>query len=169
MKIIGMIMILLSCTLIGTGISLNLKKRITLLQSISFCLEEVCNEVEFGKNILMDIFYNVSRKSDGTISDFFVYIYKELSDEEDNFYEIWNKGIEIIDKSVIKKEEKEMLYELGIHIINTNQDRLCEVIKGYVQRFNSLRNNLEEEYRQKAKMYQSVGFLAGVFLVIVLI
>lgn len=169
-KIWGIVMIIVSAALIGWQLSMNLKNRIKLLSEIKFVMEEIGNEVCFGKEILAEIIRNTLNKTDGTCRYWLSLLTQNIEGPgEMSFAKAWTESLSALEVSEITKEDIEMIEHFGTQVSNLNEERLSGVILTYIKNLNERIEQLKKDYAVKGKMYRSLGILAGVFIIIIVI
>lgn len=169
-KILGIIMIGMSAAMIGCQMSYNMKKRIDMLYTIRFILEEISNEACYGREILPEIIKTASDKVYGKEKEWLCLLYDriEVSGECD-FTRAWTESLEVLKQTSLKDEDLEIIRDFGTRIINLNEDRLLGLIDNYVLSLNEHMDSLKAEYGVKAKLYRSLGILFGLFIIIIVI
>lgn len=169
-KLLGIVLIGLSAAMIGCQMSWNLKKRIDMLVSIRYILEELANEACYGREILGEIIHEISRKVTGVEKEWLLILYDKIKiTGECAFYVAWKESLLTLQNSALKKEDLELIENFGTRIVNLNEDRLNGLIGGYVAALNERVDNLKTEYGVKARLYKSLGVLVGLFIIIVVI
>ena len=71
--------------------------------------------------------------------------------------------------TTLKTEDIKILESFGNRIINLNEDRLSGIVDNYVRTLDEHVNHLKSEYAIKSRLYRSMGILAGLFIIIIVI
>lgn len=169
-KLVGILMIGMSAALIGYQMSALMKKRIDLLCTISFILEEISNEACYGKEILPEIIKEISMKTGGREKEWLCVLHEKLEESGNHdFTGAWKESLVFLGQTALKAEDLELISNFGSRIINLNEDRLLGIINNQVLSLNEHINKLKAEYDVKARLYRSMGILTGLFIIIIVI
>ena len=116
------------------------------------------------KMIIPELLLKISNKVDGSFREWMCELGRGLQmREQKTLEEIWDESIEKwFGKSKLTKSEKEELYQVGRCL------GYVEGIELYLDQLEIFIKKNREEAANKKKMYQSIGVLGGLFLVIVL-
>lgn len=169
-KMWGVLMIIVSAASIGWQLSVNIKRRISILENIKFVFEEILNEACFGKEVLTEILSRVLDKVEERCREWLSFLIIRLADVgEISFSKAWKEGMEILRNTELLKEDMEMLENFGSQITNLNEERLKGIVAMYVKRLDERIDLLKKEYCVKSKLYRSLGVLSGIFIIIIVI
>lgn len=163
-KIIGSIIVIFACGAMGFekghGLQLHLKELETL-KNIFVLLKK---EMQYTRAPLSEIFLKISRKMEGNYGCWLNALAEALHDcQQGTFQELWSTSIDRgFQESKLSKEEKEELRQVGKSM------GYVEAIELYLEQLDISIQKIREESKSKKKLYQSMGILCGVFLVIVL-
>jgi stage III sporulation protein AB len=171
MKILGMILVFISSSGIGLLYSYICKKRVTDLKEWKKGLVILKNEINFSLTPLSEAFEEVSKRTKGEMSDFYLRLSQQIN----------HNSLKAIDKL----QDKDMLKMLEDTCLN-NQD-----IKGIGSFVKNLGKNdkasqlgsisleienldLEIETariseEKNSKLFKTIGVLAGVFIIVIFI
>lgn len=146
-KILGLVMILISCSLFGFLKSFSLKKRVEKLQKICVSMETFENLIKSGTLEFNDLI--------------------EMSFEKDTVY-ICNK-LPVVNKSGLLNEETELLQtflsKAGMSDINSE----CSRISIYKSLLKKTLASAEDRMGQYSKLYNTLGVLTGLAICIFLV
>ena len=143
-KLLGLILILFTCTLGGFYKGMGLKKRCEKLNRICIALSKLSRFVSLGTGELEELI-------------------KSSFDQD-----ILNDGL-TLEKSFLTNEEIDLfdrlMFELGV------SDRVteCKKIELYNSLFEKLLKSAEEDEKRLFKFYNSLGFLSGLAICIFII
>lgn len=164
-KMIGGLLIILSCTWWGVEKSREISIHRKELEELERIFTLLQSEMQYVKRPIGEIFAKLKRQEIGRYQRWM----GELSMSETalgkrTFQELWRTSIDHhFKETFLTKRELEELKEIGNHI------GYSEAIRLYlVQLDNSIQVTKEEE-KEKKKLYQSMGILSGIFLVLVFI
>ncbi|CQR46796.1 stage III sporulation protein SpoAB [Paraliobacillus sp. PM-2] len=119
---------------------------------------------------LMDAFWHIANQSPEPIANFFRTLHQALKKGTSELAILWSKCVDhLISHSALGYEEKEVLIQfgktLGQHDI-TQQKKHIQLALTHLDRI--LEDALDDQHRY-SKMVKSLGFLAGLFIVLLLI
>lgn len=169
-KLIGIVMIGMSAALIGYQLSTVMKKRIDMLCIIRFIMEEILNEASYGKEILPEVILAASLKVDGREKEWLLCLHEKIRiSGEYDFIHAWKESLDVLRHTALKTEDIKIFESFGNRIINLNEDRLSGIVDNYVRTLDEHVNHLKSEYAIKSRLYRSMGILAGLFIIIIVI
>lgn len=170
-KIIGIVLILGSCSMFGILYAKEIEKRINYLKEIKTYFIYMKNELEYKTNPVSELFYHLAKKARGNLGEFFDAVSDEAKmTEMDSFWEIWREKTEIyLKEEPWGKKDREEFMEFGKNIGYLDKKMQIENIILYME---SLDLKIEEAGRtlkEKGKIYKTLGVMAGLVTVILLI
>ncbi len=169
-KLTGILFIGISSAMIGFKCSFDIKKRIDMLGTITYILGEFADRACFSREPLPEIIRSTVPKTTGIYKGWLENLLEFLSrDNSYNFAGAWNESLDIFRQNGLKENEMNILKEFGIRIVNLNEDRLEEIVHKYINLLESYIGELKAEYKVKSKLYQSLGVLLGLFIIIIVI
>ena len=138
------------------------RKELEELQRIFIMIQA---ELTYIKSPLGELFLKLQNKTEGKYQLWMRDISKELKRfQQHTFEEIWNISVENhFKESFLTKIELEELKQIGKNISHT------EAIDLFLTQIELFNQHTREEEKSKKRLYQSMGVMAGIFLVIVLI
>lgn len=155
-------------TSIGMLLSRKSVNRVIELKELKKSLNMIENKMKFTYEPLGEIFQDVSKNTEGNISD----IYKNASEilKRENTKEAWNQAIKLNeDKLNIDNEDKNIILNLGKMLGVTD-------LEGQVSELELTSNFIdvqivkaEDERKKNEKLYRSLGSIIGLAIVIILI
>lgn len=157
-KMIGGLLIVLACTSLGVEKSKELSRHRRELEELLQIFTFIQVRMECLKLPFDELFANMRSE---WLSD----LSRELRKHQRNtFEEIWISSIDLHFKdSYLTKSEFEELKQIGKHISRP------EAIRLYLTQLENAIQITREEEKEKKKLYQSMGIMLGLFLVLVLI
>ncbi len=164
-KFIGGLLIVTACTALGMEKSRELSLHRTELEELQKIFTYIQKELEYMRTPIDELFQKLQKKFPGAYQRWLEEIAnsKEVLGKK-SFEEIWLSSIDIYLKgSLLTKSEIEELKQIGKHLSRPEAMSLF-----LIQIENAIQVTREEE-KEKKKLYQSMGILAGIFLVLVLI
>lgn len=168
-KIIGAVFILIATSWIGFEASKNLSERTRQLRLWKLALQSLEAEIMFGHAPLHEAARRIANQVDPPIGQIFHQFQTMLVKEDMSANEAWKTSLNVIwNKTALKKTELEILEQfgetLGKHDI-VQQQKHIRLALTHLERE-------EVEAREKqgiyGKMYRNLGFLTGLFIIILL-
>lgn len=156
-KIIGGLLIILACSAFGVEKGRELSMHRKELEELERIFTLIKTKLEYIKMPIEELFANMQ-------NEWLLEISKELKGvSRKNFHEIWISSIDVhFKETFLSKSELEELKQIGKHISRP------EAISLYLIQVEEAIKTTREEEKEKKKLYQSMGILSGIFLVLVL-
>lgn len=163
-KVIGSIIVVLASAAIGFEKARELQIHVNELETLKHIFVLLRKEMQYTRGSLPELFAKIGKKTEGKYGEWLGELANDLHHfEQGTFEEVWNCSIEKwFQESRLTKKEKEELCQVGKSLGYT------EVIELYLEQLEISIQKTREESKNKKKLYQSMGILGGIFLVIVL-
>ena len=164
-------LVILSCTAMGYGKSLNYSKRLRELEEIQKMVYFLLGEITYRREALPEAMVRVADKVRPPLSQFLREVSKAAKEYQgERFSRIFSlKAAEYLKDTSLTKRDLEELARLGEDLgymdITMQENTIhlyLEALKGEIAR-------TEKEAPAKKKMYQALGLMAGIFLAVMLI
>ena len=157
-KILGCVLIILSCSAFGVDKSREISAHRKELEELQRIFTLIQTKLEYIKMPMEELLGSMNE-------EWLLKIAKELKTVQGKtFQEIWQTNISrYYQNSFLTKSELEELKQIGKHISRP------EAIRLYLLQLEEAIKDTREEEKEKKKLYQSMGILIGVFIVLVLI
>lgn len=164
-KLVGSILIILACTGFGIEKSNEIKTRMQQMEELKKIFTLMQSELKYQKIPFSDLFHKISRKTDGIFREWLFSVAETLDGrQKETMQEIWENSIkECLQETMLGKEEIDELINLGTSL------GYWESIGLYLEQLESRIQTAREEMRVQRKMFQSIGVMGGIFLVIILL
>lgn len=170
MNWIGALLLIITTTWLGFDWSNRLSNRPKQIRQIKNALQILEAEIVYSQLPLREAFINISRQIPEPTRSFFEEIGLSLQDKNIDFYIVWKEKVDVLIKnSSLAANEKEILYQFGRTIGQHDfyqQQKHIQLTLSHLER--ELEDAREEQYKY-SKMAKSLGFLAGLFIVLLLI
>lgn len=164
-KIVGSIIVIAVCTALGFEKSKELQQHLKELEELKRLFTILHNELEYTKATLSEVFLKTSKKTEAPYKEWLTDLAKKLELRGmGTFLELWKKSIEIhFAETKLSRNEVEELEQVGLGI------QYIDTLTLYLNQLDFSIQNTREELKSKKKLYQSMGIMCGIFLVIVLL
>ncbi|HEY4602610.1 MAG TPA: stage III sporulation protein SpoIIIAB [Cerasibacillus sp.] len=170
MKWFGAILIIIATTLIGFEWSHRLSGRPKHIRQLKHALQILEGEMLYSQLPLQEAFNVISKRMPYPVNYLFETLVKQMNESDAHFPEVWRKSVRLfLSRSHLGNNEAEILYQFGRSI---GQHDLTQQQKHIYLTMTHLDRELEEARDQHIKfsqMAKSLGFLLGVFIVLILI
>ena len=165
MKLIGILMIIISCSFIGINEADKLKIKCDILNQIISMIKQIKIQLNYCVPTTREI---VSDLKDKDFS--YLYFVKKCFENYDNlpFDILWKDEVEKCSLP-INKEDILMLISFGKSLGTTDVDGQIELCNSFIQKFQISLDKYTLEKEKKSKLYISLGVLLGVGVSIILI
>lgn len=164
LKVVGSTLIIFACTAIGFDRSHKLQLHLNQLEMLKQIFVLIKKEMQYTMAPLPEIFLKISRGVDEFWKRWLEQLSMELQNcEKLTFEQVWDATIEKhFQESQFTLREKEELLQVGKNLsYMENIDLYLELLDISIER-------AREDAKTKKKLYQSIGIVGGIFLVIVL-
>lgn len=170
MKWVGALLIIGITTWVGLEWSQKLNKRPAHIRQLKNALQILEAEILYSQLPLQDAFITIAKQIPQPIRSLFECLGKDMEGNQIDFLHLWDKNIrQLIDVSALGENEQEILQQfgrtLGQHDFNQQQKHIHLTVTHLDRELEDARDN---QYRY-GKMARNLGFLSGVFIVLLLI
>jgi len=164
-KIIGSIIVVAVCSVMGFEKSRELQLHLKELEELKKVFILLRSEMQYTRVTFVEMFLKISKKIEGLYRSWLIQLSETLEKhEKGTLQEAWELAIlDSLKESRLTIEEKEELCRVGSSL------GYPEAIELYLEQLELSIQRTREELKNKNKLYQSMGILCGIFLVIVLL
>ncbi|MCX7747493.1 MAG: stage III sporulation protein SpoIIIAB [Clostridia bacterium] len=171
LKIVGSILVICASSFLGFIVSKDYKDRPGDLRCLQGLLQIFENEISFLSSLLVEAFEKVSLSS-GHRTGIFFHSTAVLLKSENQYTagEAWEMAVrENVKKTSLNKEDEEILVSFGKLLGNSDIEGQLKNIKLTVSQLKMQEQKAEELRKKNQSMYEKLGILLGIAIVIVLI
>ncbi|MDO5346186.1 MAG: stage III sporulation protein AB [Lachnospiraceae bacterium] len=167
-KLAGAVLAAVSAALLGFTLGNDLKQRIEFLQNLQKGLIVLHQEMEYRKAPLEEALQYAGNSLTEPLSSFF----RETGIRLEKlpgapFFSVWEEMADwYLSEAGQKKEDLELIRQLGMQLSGLETEGNSGLLKIYEQRLQGMIVSAKEEYAGKAQLYQRLGILGGIFLVL---
>lgn len=171
LKISGCIMILLSTTGVGCLLGSEYLRRMEDLRSVQSIVFLLQGDIRYGNTMLAQALQNAAKRHGGRLSSFFMEVAEKLEECSGvSLYEIWKAAAEKhLKESSFSKKDKYLLEELGKNLGYQDKEMQLKSLEAYHLQVGDKLNALMSDMKEKTHLYRTLGVLAGVFVVILVL
>ncbi|SDB99923.1 stage III sporulation protein AB [Pelagirhabdus alkalitolerans] len=166
---IGALLIVSASTLIGYYLSVQFTQRIKQITTLKAAIQLLEAEMVYSQRDLQSIFCDLSKRIEGAIGLFFEKIAAKMNEIND-LPTLWSEESERIKYySALKQNEVDILKQFGQTLGHYNIEQQKKQIQLTLIHIDRALTQIDQNRTDKSRLYQVIGFLTGVFIVLVLI
>ncbi len=165
-KIIALVVIVAVTSFAGNYFSASLKNRLVSLKKINYLIDEIMILLRFRSATVYEISAHLAENE--RFSEF-SFLSGIVPSEGVPFRKIWCDALEKNPPSGLKKSDTELLADIGRQLGTSDVDGQLSILKLQQNEAEMLISSAEKDCAQKAKLYRSLGVLAGAFISVMLI
>lgn len=167
-KIILLITLFCTSSIIGILISKKYSNRVQILKNLKNALNIFEVKINFSFETIPEIFEEISQKIDGVAGKMFSDTIKNMNNKNVLAGEAWEKSVED-NGTGLKKEDVNCIKTLGKLLGKTDIDGQVNQIQLVSSFLGEQINEATDAKNKNEKMYQKLGAIVGLIMVIVLI
>jgi len=169
MRWIGALIILFSANAIGRLFAKQFSERPRQLRQLKSALQSLETEITYGLSPIGEAASRLSEQLPEPSRSLFYFFSEKLAQGEASLKEAWNETLkEFWPKTAMKKNELEIMKQFGATLglsDRENQQKQIRLALSHLEREEAEARAAQNQYE---KMLKSLGFLAGLLLVILL-
>lgn len=170
MKIIGCILVIIVCMLIGRTMAYGYIERVKNLQEFITALSLLRSKIAFGQEVLEISFIDIGIACRDKVGKIFTDIANELKSTNIPVSEIWSNKIEEYFTSLdFNFEDEKILIDFGNSLGRGSIDDEVRNINLATERLKTQLDRATIERDKYAKLYRTIGGLGGSALAVILI
>ena len=168
MKYVLLVIVFCTSTVIGILISKKYSNRVLILKDLKNALNIFEVKINFSFQTIPEIFNEISEKVKGVVGKLFKDTVININNKNMLAGEAWEASV---DENCVelKKEDIDCIKSLGKLLGSTDIDGQISQIKLVNEFINNQIDEAIQEKNKNAKMYQKLGAIIGLIIVIVLI
>lgn len=161
--------LLLSCGYAGIIFSKKFQNRVVQLAELQSALVQLEFDIDYLCVPLGDSFSKIAQNTDSKLKDVFGYISKRLKNNPgSDMYALWKRAFSKYRVDIaLNSEDIDTITEFSKMLGSGSRENEKNNIKITQMRLKILQENARCDAEKNIKMYRGLGFLAGVFLVII--
>lgn len=159
---------MISCIGLGFDMSGKLGRRRRMLEMILRMIILLRGEIRYGNKSLYDAFTGASGKLEGKYREFFILTAQEMKRNAGrSFGEIFRECAEkCLNLDCLSQEEREQFCSLGDRLGYLGLEMQMKQLDQMEKETEYAIRELEKDFREKRKLYRSMGILGGIFAVV---
>ena len=164
--ILGCLLLLVGGSAIGMSMVMEERRRIKAITTLIHGLEGMERELALRLTPLPELLLTVASGLEEPISTLFQHC-GTLAGQETQFSIIWGETLK--EHSYLGEAILDILYPLGSILGRFEGDEQCRSLRDAVRSLEMIREEVRQESRRLGKVYPTLGFTVGAFLVILLL
>lgn len=153
----------------GNYFAANLNKRVRTLKSVGYMLDEIEMLLKYRSATVYEIIENLNNDKRFSELGFILEIADKCRDTDIPFNDIWCSCIDKHTEIFLKKEDKDLICSIGQYLGTSDAETQLNTIQIKKGELSAFLKNAEEDLLKKAKLYRSIGILAGAFISIMIL
>ncbi len=173
MKVLGILFIMIGSMEVGfwyRGRYLRRCNNLKMLQKAMMILE---GEISYGRTPLPDAFYEMSRRTEQSVSQFFLAISQRMEKKGKNMDEIWSEALGEVfgssNRTELSEEDWHDLEELGNTLGYLDCQMQLQSLALYRKRLEQSIQMCEAQKEKRTRLYPALGTIGGMMLCLLLI
>ncbi|KUO50564.1 MAG: hypothetical protein APF76_07910 [Desulfitibacter sp. BRH_c19] len=170
-KFVGSILIIATCSYLGFYFGKQYNARLEQIRKLRSSLKMLETEISYSINPLPEALFKVGSRIKGPVQTLYEHtsdlLIKNMGLPMD---EIWRTGLNrLAEESSLKKEELDVLDDFGIGLGGSDREEQLKNLLMVQEQLKVIESNAENERNKYERMYKTLGVLAGIALVLILI
>lgn len=162
---------IIASTAIGFGLGRDLSNRIRSLRELGRVADILKAEIQYAGTPLQEIFREIAKRTAGHFERMFRDAANKMEQRD-------GKTLGVIFKECVQElpvetglngNDKRQLEGLGARLGYLDTKMQIQTIERFKEELKREQEEAEEDYRQRVRVYRCLGFLGGVFLVLLLL
>ncbi len=171
MKILGAILVILSCTGMGMYYSGLVKGRVTDLKDMRKNITILRGNIKYANTTLPEAIGSLAHRNSDNFREFFASVEQDLLTSDGmSFVAIWDKEIKThIINTYMNQQDREQLTHLGETLGYLDKEMQLKTIDLYIEQLEQDLEDAVHSLKEKTRLYNTLGVLSGLFLTVILL
>ncbi len=169
-KIIGIIIVILSSTMVGYKMSDNLSLRVTMLKKIKKTIIQLRGEIRYNNTAMPEAFKVIGRRADKPLDDFLINVSNEMDKMEGKtLSDIWKENMHIIEQCGIDKNDIERLGGLGDNLGFLDREMQLSHLDLYLENLENDISDATTKVNNNSRLYKCLGVMGGLLITLLIV
>ena len=171
LKLFAALIIIFGFAYGGMLLSLRYKKRVAQLEELIDALNFMEFDIDFKQLHLSDSIERIGKSCKGGLRDVFLYVFDHMSKEKcTDMEKVWRKAVDRFREELfLNAEDIEILLDFSKRLGFGSKEHEKNNIKLAMAKLSIALDEARNLSKKNSKMFRGLGFLVGLFVVIVLI
>lgn len=170
LKIVAMLTIVISTTLIGLKISKDYRERPRQIRQLIFALQIHSSEIGYGTTLLPDIWYKLGKRLDAPVNQLYqgaydIYHYQQC----DTLTAMTQSLRDVTSNLSLAKDEIEIITFLGKQLGRSDRKEQEKYLSLAMTELSRLEVSACQEAVKYVRLWNALGFLSGLLIIIILL
>ncbi len=171
MKIIGCVLVIVSSTGMGFFFSNEMRCRIEDLKELRKLIGLLRGDIRYANTPLPEAIGAITRRHNGNYSAFFKHVSTRLQELSGHtFSEVWKEAVQksLTDTSLSKKDKLHLI-QFGENMGYLDKEMQMNTIDLFIAQTEDEIKELSKTVKEKSYLYNTLGIMAGIFIIIIMI
>lgn len=170
LKLLGGVMVITSCSMIGFTVAGNFKYRPNALRNLQVALSMLETEINYGHSPLPEALRNISKKCEKDVAELFLMTAKNISSRNGlTAGEAWEKSLkDFYNNSYITDNDYEILMAFGKYLGSTDKQDQIKNIRLALTNLRQQEIASIQEKQKNEKLWKYLGVLSGIMTFLLL-
>lgn len=171
LKIIGCILVIISSAGMGFYFSSEIRLRIDDLKELKKLITLLRGDIRYANTPLPEAVNSITRRHKGSFQEFFDLVNTKLSElSGETFSDIWRSAAEKgLESTSLSKKDKFYLTQFGESLGYLDKEMQMNTMDLYLSQLEDEIKEMTKTVKEKSYIYNTLGIMAGIFIVIVMI
>lgn len=171
LRIFAGIIIIIGCGTLGMFLSGKFKGRVRQLELLQNAMTQLEFDIDFLNVTLDESFARMAKNTEGPLKEVFLYVSERLKNSPgSDMQQLWKRAISKYRYDLaLNNEDTQIVVDFAKSLGEGNREKEKNNIRLAEMRLKMALEEARFEAEKNIKMYRGLGFLAGVFIVIVLL
>lgn len=171
LKILGAILTIFSCSALGFYFSNEMNVRVKQLRELKKYVTILRGDIRYGGTPLPEAISNLASRSPGAYQSFLKNVSEQLYQSKGGtFSEIWGRCVwSDLKNTSLTGNDKEGLIRFGDTLGYMDREMQVNTIDLYLNQLQEEINDQASVAKERTKLYNVLGIMAGIFITIVMI
>lgn len=164
-------MVIASCAGMGFYFSSEMKDRIEDLKELRKLISLLRGDIRYAATPLPEAISVLNRRHSGRFHQFLDYVSTKLNElSGQTFAHIWQTGIDSkLGDTSLSRKDKLQLAQLGENLGYLDKDMQVNTLDLFITQLETEISDLSKTVKEKVYLYNTLGIMAGIFIIIIMI
>lgn len=168
LKVIGGMIVILASSGLGLSFCEDLRENQRMLKDLRQMMIYIMNRIEASCDSLAEAFIHTAKRVKKPYSLFLENVYQRMiQNEGQNIKELWEEEAVLLNKTVPEKELEILKACMGQTGFSQKNQQM-QMIQEYILYLENEIQSVEKTKAEKCKVFQTLGIMAGILMVVIL-
>lgn len=170
-KSVGAVLIVAATTMLGFSKGYCYEQRIENLKHLLTTMERIQGDLKFNKLPFVLSLKRLSERTQGKFRFYFEKIISLMEESNINLSKAWTEAAIECDEQLkglyMEQSDLDKLKEVGQQMVSSDEKSINELFGNYISELKKRIEQLEEDKKNRLKIYRTFGVIIGIFILIV--